>query len=96
MPFGMKEKEAQNLPTTAPLHNYGASRNSDTHLRKEKDSFRLYIGNKYLYFATFEEAKQAAEKFMRGKPELRIEALTEIDGPDFWAYEYKNNLWVPS
>ena len=63
---------------------------------EEKDNFRLYIGNKHLHFATFEEAKQEAIKYMQGKPELRIEVLIEIDGPDFWAYEYNNHQWVPS
>ncbi len=63
---------------------------------EEKDNYRLYIGTKRLYFSTFEEAKQEAEKCMPGKEELRIEILIETDGPDFWAYEYNKNQWVPS
>ncbi|MCG8014899.1 MAG: hypothetical protein JAY97_01695 [Candidatus Thiodiazotropha sp. 'RUGA'] len=57
---------------------------------------RLYIGNITLHFSTFEEAKNEAEKLMHGKPELRIEILTETEGADFWAYEYENKQWVPS
>ena len=62
----------------------------------EEENYRLYIGTKQLYFSTFDEAKLEANKYMKEKPELRIEILVETNGADFWAYEYENKQWVPS
>jgi hypothetical protein len=59
-------------------------------------NYRLYINSEQYYFSTYEEAVKAAEKYMKNKPELRIEVLCETEGADFWAYEYAGNKWVPS
>ena len=61
-----------------------------------EENYRLYVDAKQYYFATFEEAKEEATKYMPGKPELRIEILIETQGADFWAYEYPSKQWVPS
>ena len=59
-------------------------------------NFRLYVDNITLHFPTFEQAMQESEKLMGGKPELRIEVLSETEGSDIWAYEYESKQWVPS
>jgi len=62
------------------------------------DLYKLYAGNVTTFHSTFEEAKEAAKKYMPDESYLRIEVLKEI-GPyeaDWWAYEYESNQWIPS
>jgi hypothetical protein len=60
------------------------------------ENYRLYVETELSYFETFEAAKEASEKFMSNKPELRIELLTGPNATDFWAYEYEAGQWIPS
>jgi hypothetical protein len=63
-----------------------------------EDNYKLYAGNETSCYSTFEGAKEAAKSFIPDKVYLRIEILIDV-GPheaDWWAYEYKNNQWVPS
>ena len=65
--------------------------------KSENDEcYRLYVNSKTYLYSTFEQAVLAAQEYMQGSPELRIEILVETDGADFWAYEYQSNRWVPS
>ncbi|WP_346837033.1 hypothetical protein [Microbulbifer sp. SAOS-129_SWC] len=62
------------------------------------DFYKLYAGDLVTFHSTFEEAKEAAKKYMPDESYLRIEILKEI-GPqeaDWWAYEYESNKWNPS
>ncbi len=63
-----------------------------------KDGFRLYAGENVSSHATFELAKEAAQKYMPNEKYLRIEILVEIapGDADWWAFEYGKNEWVPS
>ncbi len=63
-----------------------------------EENYRLYAGKEVFYYSTFEDAKEAAKKFMPKKIGLRIEILTELEPfeADFWAYEYEISQWTPS
>ncbi len=63
---------------------------------KNDECYRLYVNNKTYLYSTFEGAVMAAQEYMQGSPELRIEVLVETEGADFWAYEYQSKKWTPS
>ncbi|BBM03806.1 hypothetical protein [Microbulbifer sp. GL-2] len=63
-----------------------------------EDCYRLYAGEIITNHSTFEDAKEAAKKYMPAESYLRIEILKEMGAhkADWWAYEYESNKWVPS